>query len=238
MQRRLDSGPPARHTLQPGDLFISPANSHEWRSRDNYDDFLLLYLEPSLLTKMADQSALTRSFELIRREQVIQDPLLLQIGLALRAETKNASARFSAVYAQELAHAFAAHLLRRYSQWEPQAVSPHDHLSSANMRQVTAYIQDNLSEQLTLPTLAHLIGMSPYHFARLFKQSIGLSPHQYIIARRIEQAKHLLLRRDPLTHIAAQLGFADQSHLTRSFKRVVGVSPQIFLRQHSKNVPE
>lgn len=238
MQRRLDSGPLARYTLRPGDLFISLANMPEWRRQDDFNSHVLVYLEPALLAQMAETFALNHAFDLLRQEQVIQDPLLLQLGLALRAEIKNSSARFSTVYVQELAHAFAAHLLRRYARWEPQGTSSDEHLSSVNMRQVTDYIHDHLSEPLTLPALAELVGLSPYYFARRFKQTTGLSPHQYILARRIEQAKYLLLRGEPLAQITDRLGFADQSHLSRSFKRVAGLSPQAFLQEHRKNVPK
>jgi AraC family transcriptional regulator len=237
MQRRLDSGPLARYTLRPGDLFVSLANTPEWRRQDDFNNHVLVYLEPTLFTQMAEALALNHAFDLLRREQVIQDPLLLQLGLALRAEIKNSSARFSAVYVQELAHAFAAHLLRRYAGWEPQDASD-GYLSSVSMRQVTDYIHDHLSEKLSLSALSGLVGMSPYYFARRFKQTTGLSPHQYILVRRIGQAKHLLLRGASLAQITEQLGFADQSHLSRSFKRITGLSPRAFLQEHRKNVPK
>jgi AraC family transcriptional regulator len=237
MQRRLDSGPLARYTLRPGDLFVSLANTPEWRRQDDFNNHVLVYLEPTLFTQMAEALALNHAFDLLRREQVIQDPLLLQLGLALRAEIKNSSARFSAVYVQELAHAFAAHLLRRYAGWEPQDASD-GYLSSVSMRQVTDYIHDHLSEKLSLSALSGLVGMSPYYFARRFKQTTGLSPHQYILVRRIGQAKHLLLRGESLAQITEQLGFADQSHLSRSFKRITGLSPRAFLQEHRKNVPK
>jgi AraC family transcriptional regulator len=106
------------------------------------------------------------------------------------------------------------------------------------MRRVTDYIHDHLSEKLSLSALSELVGLSPYYFARQFKQTTGQSPHQYILARRIEQAKQQLLRGAPLAQITEQLGFADQSHLSRSFKRVIGISPQAFLAEHRKNVPK
>jgi AraC family transcriptional regulator len=236
MQRRIDSGPLARYTLRPGDLFFSLANMPEWRRQDDFNNHVSVYLEPTLFTQMEEALALHHAFDLLRQEQVIQDPLLLQLGLALQAEIKNSSARFSAVYVQELAHAFAAHLLRRYAGWEPHNASLDRSLSSVSMRQVTDYIHDHLSEPLTLPALAGLVGLSPYYFARRFKQTTGLSPHQYILAKRIEQTKHLLLRGESLAQITERLGFADQSHLSRSFKRITGLSPKAFLQEHRKNV--
>ena len=83
---------------------------------------------------------------------------------------------------------------------------------------------------MCLDHLAALAHMSPYHFARLFKKSTGLPPHQYVIARRVERAKELLRDRDPLplAEVAAETGFSSQSHFTRHFKRFVGVTPRQF----------
>lgn len=239
LERRIDAGPLTRHVLRPGDLLISPANSQEWLRREEHEDFLLLYLEPALLTQIVQESTMARSFALPRQEHVIQDPLLLQIVLTLRAEMNETTAHFSPIYVQELANAFAAHLLRRYARWEQDHL-PHDHrLPSTSLRHITEYIHTNLSQPLTLPELAALTAMSPYHFARIFKKATGASPHQYILSARLEQAKPLLLKGElPLTQIAAQLGFYDQSHFTPTFKRVVGFTPHTFLQEMGKNIPQ
>ncbi|GHO90577.1 AraC family transcriptional regulator [Reticulibacter mediterranei] len=237
MQRQIDSGSLACYRLRPGDMFFSLANMPEWRRQDDFNNHVSVYLEPTLFTQMAETFALNHAFDLLRQEQVIHDPLLLQLGLALRAEIKNSSARFSAVYVQELAHAFAAHLLRRYAGWESQDFSHDRHLSSVSMRQVTDYIYDHLSDKLSLSALSGLVGMSPYYFARQFKQTTGKSPHQYILSLRIEQAKQQILRGASLAQITERLGFADQSHLSRAFKRVTGLSPLAFREEYRKNVP-
>lgn len=239
LERRIDAGPLTRHALRPGDLLITPANTQEWLCRREHEDFLLLYLEPTLLTQIAKTSTIARAFELIKHEQVIQDALLLQIGFALRSEIHAATASFSPVYVQELTNALAAHLLRRYAHWEQEHLSAPHPLSSARWREVTEYIHAHLSQPLTLPELASLAAMSPYHFTRAFKQALGVSPHQYIISARIEQARKLLLKGDlPLTQVATELGFYDQSHFTRTFKRLVGFTPQAFLLKNGKNIPE
>ncbi len=72
--------------------------------------------------------------------------------------------------------------------------------------------------------------MSPYYFLRLFKQSMGITPHQYILQRRIEKAKFLLQHGESIAEIAIKVGFCDQSHLTQYFKRIVGVTPKKFLQ--------
>jgi AraC family transcriptional regulator len=101
-------------------------------------------------------------------------------------------------------------------------------LSPRRLKAVLVYIRDRLDDALTLRDLAAIAHLSPYHFARRFKESTGLPPHRYIIARRIERAKHLLRGEEELSlaQVAAQTGFWDQGHFTRHFKRLVGVTPK------------
>ena len=103
-------------------------------------------------------------------------------------------------------------------------------LPGRKLRAVLEYIHQHLVTDLTLRDLAAIAHLSPYHFARLFKVSTGLPPRQYVIARRVEWAKQLLRGEDDLTlaQIAARAGFCDQAHLTRHFKRFVGVTPKRF----------
>ena len=89
-----------------------------------------------------------------------------------------------------------------------------------------AYIEDNLGSKLDTRALADLVAFSKSHFSRAFKRSLGLPPMAYVASRRVERAKVMIAgTREQLTQIALACGFADQSHLNRSFRRVVGVSP-------------
>ncbi|MEG4942592.1 helix-turn-helix transcriptional regulator [Microcoleus sp. F4-D5] len=79
--------------------------------------------------------------------------------------------------------------------------------------------------------LAGIAQLSPYYFSRAFKQSVGISPHQYVIQQRVERAKQLLLQGNmSLYEIAIACGFTHQSHLTRHFKRLTGVTPKTLLK--------
>lgn len=97
------------------------------------------------------------------------------------------------------------------------------------LNRVLEHINENLSDNLELSVLAEVAGVNLYHFARAFKQSTGESPHQYVLRRRIEQAKELL-RHPQLSVIeaSARTGFVDQSHFSKVFRRIVGIAPSEF----------
>jgi AraC family transcriptional regulator len=123
----------------------------------------------------------------------------------------------------------AVHLLRNYCTTSPQISTYSGGLSTTKLAVITDYIKAHLHQDLTLAELSLIGQISPYHFLRLFKQSVGVTPHQYILQCRIDRAKYLLQSSDQsLAAIALMTGFCDQSHLTRCFKRILGVTPKQF----------
>jgi AraC family transcriptional regulator len=124
-----------------------------------------------------------------------------------------------------------AHELIRVSDSPPREAVLRGGLSGWQQRTVADYIEANLAEALRLTELAQLVRLSPYHFARAFKQSFGVPPHRYHVGRRIERAKNLLA--DPansVTAIASRLGFSETSSFSATFRRVTGASPSDFRR--------
>jgi AraC-like DNA-binding protein len=104
-------------------------------------------------------------------------------------------------------------------------------LPGGALRRVRAYIDDHLGERISLDQLARQAGVSRFHFARQFRLSTGESPMGYLRRARIERSKSILQSRDTtIAEVAARLGFSDQSHFTRTFGRLVGVSPGSFAR--------
>jgi AraC-like DNA-binding protein len=101
------------------------------------------------------------------------------------------------------------------------------------LRRVQEYIDSHLNETIDLETLAATAGLSLHHFARAFKRSAGVPPHCYVLRRRLDRARDLLVCTDkPLAEIALVAGFSDQSHLARHFRQSFGVSPGNFRRSH------
>jgi AraC family transcriptional regulator len=159
-----------------------------------------------------------------------QDPLLTQIGLALWRELEQRTPA-GKLYAQTAAQMLTVHLLRHYTSVgrDIDVKEPLQGLTRHQVKRVTDFMLAYLSQDLSLDALAQQIGFSAYHFARLFRQTIGESPHQFVLRLRIERAQHLLKETDiPLAHIALECGFASQSHLTQIFKRHLGLTPRAY----------
>jgi len=101
------------------------------------------------------------------------------------------------------------------------------------LRRVVAHVEDHLGEHISLDQLAALAGMSRFHFARQFRISTGRRPMRYVRQTRIERASAILRERNTtIARVAVSLGFADQSHFTRTFGRCIGISPQSFAERH------
>jgi len=97
------------------------------------------------------------------------------------------------------------------------------------------FLTENYAQAVSLQELARLVGLSPFHIHRMFSRATGMPPHAYQMQVRITRARSLLLRNRRIADVALATGFADQSHFTRHFKRLIGVTPAQYLG-HSKNV--
>jgi AraC-like DNA-binding protein len=105
----------------------------------------------------------------------------------------------------------------------------HGGLSPGIMRRVREYIGTHLGENIDLAKLASVAGLSMFHFAREFKRSAGITPHHYLVQKRVEKAQHMLAYTDlTLAEIAVAIGFTDQSHLARHFRQMFGTTPSEF----------
>ncbi|MBO3464064.1 AraC family transcriptional regulator [Aetokthonos hydrillicola Thurmond2011] len=219
-----------------GCIELFPANlPHKLRCHTTVERMELIhcYLEPKFLAEIAYESVNPDRVELLLTPKKA-DPLIAQIGLALKSslEVDAAGSRF---YADVMATAMAAHLLRGYSTRNHCFREYEDGLSRQKLKQVIEYIQSHLGENLSLSEIANELSMSQYYFCRLFKRSTGMSPHQYLIHQRVEWAKHLL--KDPeqtITDIAFECGFANPSHFAKYFRQCTGMNPKEFRKKNSK----
>jgi AraC family transcriptional regulator len=190
-------------------------------------EYIHCYLEPTFLATIAHESVNPDRVELLLTSKKV-DLLLHQLGLALKSslEVDGDGNRF---YVDSLATAMAAHLLRHHTTRKHGFREHEDGLSKQKLKQAVDYINAHLGEDLSLSAIASELGMSQYYFCHLFKQSTGMSPHQYLMRQRIERAKHLLKQREQtILSVAMACGFANQSHFAKCFRQYTGINPKQF----------
>ncbi|WP_156120376.1 AraC family transcriptional regulator [Neosynechococcus sphagnicola] len=221
------------HDLQltAGDISIYTAGSLIQSRWDQVAEFINLYIHPDFFQRLSAASLSPDQARLLQKPQV-RDPLIQQIGQVLKTELET-NGLMNRFYAESLATALVAHLLRRYMLLPPTLRQHGDGLPEYCLQQVMDHVHAHLAEDLSLDELAAIAQISPYYFARLFKQSIGVSPHQYVIQRRIERAKQLLQDDQiAIADVALQCGFPSHSHFTKLFQHQTGMTPKRYRHDH------
>jgi AraC family transcriptional regulator len=138
----------------------------------------------------------------------------------------------SKLHFDALTTSIGVQLVRRWSNHGMKIKSFQGGLPAARLRRVEEFLMAHLAEDIGLDDLAAIADLSAKHFARAFRQSTGIPPHRWLIERRIDRAKALLVEDDlNLAEIALTCGFADQSHFTAAFRKSVGATPAIFRRE-------
>ena len=223
------------HIATAGDIcLVNPGEVHTGYSpHESGWTYRVFYPEVSVLQRAAEAVSLKRgktprfsspvirdnalSHKLLRFMKVLEVP-----SLSLEKE----SLLLSSLSQMVVRHARVSDNTSRYSRGEEQAVAT-----------ARDYLEAFFTENVTLSTLARVAGISEFHLLRLFRDSMGLPPHAYLIQRRIDHARKLLARQVPIVEVALETGFSDQSHFTRHFKRILGITPGEY-RRKSKNVQE
>lgn len=184
---------------------------------------LIVALRVSLLETAAESLGL-RSTALAPATDA--DSAARHLILALRNEVESGGAG-GLLFAESIAMALAVHVLRRYAAVATPRADAGGRLSTPQLRAALDFIAAHLGDNPSLAQVAGATALSPYHFARRFKASLGVSPHQFMLRARVERAKTLLAdRRHSLVEIGLVTGFANQSHFTTAFRRLVGTTPK------------
>jgi AraC family transcriptional regulator len=196
-------------------------NYREWHRLSTHDRFVFVYFDPAKL----------QASDLKMPHYFIEDRLLVETALRLAAMVERASAEDRA-YMDVLGRVLVHELRGLGLGDKPGRVPVRGGLAGWQQRTVTSFIEEHLDEHIPLPTLAGLARLSPYHFARAFKQSMGIPPHRYHIQRRIERAKILLANSAmSVTEVGVAMGFSETSSFTSTFRRLTGITPSAYSRQ-------
>lgn len=209
-----------------GDIYIIPAGTPSlWEVKET-DTFFMVSISPELLNRVAEEFDFDPGRIEIRNRFQVRDPQLENIGWALKAEME-CGYPCGRLYLDSLAVAVAVRLVRCHSSLSREPKKLNGRLSDRRLRQALDYIEGNLGQNISLGDIAAVVGLSVSHFKILFRESVGLPAHQYLIRRRVERAKSLLGEgKLSISQIAFETGFAHQSHLARHMRRVLGVSPK------------
>jgi AraC family transcriptional regulator len=221
-----------RALVRRGDISVVPAGlESEWWWEDGKEvDRVHAYLDPGVFRMAATEAGAEPEGLEVLNSVAVRDPVLERTAVALLDELEGGGPA-GGLYAESLAQVLAVRLLRNHSSLGKRSSRRLDperagRLSGATLGSVFDYVDDKLSGDLSLSGMAAAANLSPYHFARSFKRTMGITPHQYALRRRIERAKEMLLETDlPVGDVARRAGFVSPSHFSQQFKRAVGVPP-------------
>ena len=226
-----------RRELSPGCVAVCPAGlpmRWSWHTRLSYS---VLTLEPGFLNDVARRTydAGPGDFELFPAERNRDFDIANLVDMMGR-ETRRAGPD-SALYIESLASILATHLLRHYGAWTrggpscmvaAPGIDGNKACKPEPVERAVRYIHEHHARDIRLQEIASAACLSPHHLSRLFTRSMGTSPHRYLVRVRVQSARAMLnmaTRRLSLAEVAAAAGFSDQSHLTRHFKRALGMTP-------------
>lgn len=225
----------AKTVLRPRLLGVVPENrSSQWDLRGT-PDIQLVYLRRRMVEQVAGEmlGVDAERIEMVPRLG-FSDPLIEQLMLALLDAARTDDGSGDGLYADHVARLMALHVLRHHTtrplRRTPASCRPLVAVD-ARINHVHDLIESALDENLSLERLARAAGISAHAFSAAFARTCGVTPHRYVIGRRIERAKQLLRGEQiSVAEIALLTGFASQSHLATAFKRAVGVTPGQYQR--------
>ncbi len=205
--------------INPGEMHTGEALGEQgWSYR-------MLYPEISLLQRAAAEAVKKPCGIPFFPAPVIHDPamaqMLSQMHVALAASPSRLERESLLIWT-------LAHLIRRHADTPPIELTSAS--ERAHILRVRAYLEEHATENVSLGQLAALVNLSPFYLLRVFRETVGLPPHNYLTQICISRAKRLISASMPLAEVAAAVGFTDQSHLNRHFKALTGITPGQYAR--------
>lgn len=221
------------HRVSPGDLVVTPAGEvHEnWVGDGHSIGFRSLYITPPAMREVS-RHLIGNDSEVDFRLLTLRNSSLENSFMRMHRAMESSESR---LLREERLLAFLWQLLASHAE---HGERPRLGNERAAVRRVRHFIDEHFGESISLENLGRLAQLSPFHLHSVFSREIGMPPHAYQTQVRINHARALLRLGRPLAEIALATGFADQSHFTRHFRRLVGVTPGHFAhdRQNDRNI--
>jgi AraC family transcriptional regulator len=222
--------------LSAGDVSLTGI-SQSHAARASKIEFISIGISPALVNELVTEIGLTRTTaEIVFRNNRTKDEAITHIARAMineiDVERLGHGPMLDALVRQLVIHLLRSHLtVRKPTQIELSRAGPVDR----RLRRAIEFMHDNYERELALEEIASAAYLSEYHFARLFKQITGVTPHVYLANVRLEHARSLLSETSlSISDIATRVGYQSQSHFTKIFKSVTGVTPRLY-RESAKN---
>ena len=216
--------------VEAGQVTLTNVNqTHAGRS--DSVEFISIFINPLLVSELISETGLARTApDIVFRATVVSDEALHQTARAIAAEMTGErvghQSMLDALMRQLVIHLLRSHLtVRQSAQIELSRAGPVDR----RLRRAIEFMHTNFERDLALEEIASAAYLSEYHFARLFKRIMGVTPHGYLANLRIERARKLLAETAlPVSEIALTVGYQSQSHFTKVFKSVTGITPRAY----------
>lgn len=216
-------------TFHKDEIVVTPAgvrSGWRWHARSRV---IVITLEPDQLRQFAEREVgVVLTGKQLRDLPQFRDADLCQAGAMLRDALACRDVGSEVIF-ESLARVFLVKLIQRYSRRIEDAPEFTGSFTSQHYQRVFDFVATNYERSIGVEDLAREAHLSPSHFSRLFKRTLGQSPHQFVMSYRVEQAqKELSDANQALVDVALKCGFSDQAHFSRVFKQIVGVTPSAY----------
>jgi AraC family transcriptional regulator len=219
-QEYESAGRAVRADIPAGAVFVTGEDGITWGGVNGTTEALEIYPDPALVRRIAHAAPP------IENALGVRDAVVFGMATVLR-RAHVIGTNITDIEASTVAHRLVAHVVRAYGdRAAPAGRPPVGVLDRRTVERVTEFVDADLAARITLDRMADVAALSPFHFARAFKQTTGLAPHRFVTARRLEAAKAALLTSNAsVMRVAHQVGFSNVSHFRRVFRREFGVTP-------------